>query len=484
MFPLSIKNELYNFPLTVEAKIPSFLRVGSCKVKLQKGGAQGFTSLSNESSKRDSFTETDRKSKTLNISPRESPSKNPGSPSRFKRFQGSFRREPKHADLVEKKAKSSGLLESLDLHSPPHSDSSPLSLNHYGTLPSHRTVTSDTTPVRSRSSIKTTSIKSFKSIMGKPQVNEMPEATSTPNSSELLESLDLHNSPPKSFKSWNQYKTLPSKATLLVGSSSSSIIKGATGISKYVKRFMSKPDSQMSSPVLSTSSQAPPIPLSPSQVPPPSPLSSSRFPLLQQLPSSSDPRLMDSLNLEHPLKENSSTKENAPLNGNINRHSTGIGSYEADTLSDIVNFEFDRTSLKSDPDSSDANSIKSDAAIGTSVKSNDSNILLHHPSLVSTVAAPFKKKKKVGYQSSLPAGIMKPVQSKVSSVPQISLPTTALKVRRQPPKKKKVVTTFLLQYTGGEGSKEGYYREVTVEMSNTIGPSLVFDEFSISAVKG
>ena len=67
----------------------------------------------------------------------------------------------------------------------------------------------------------------------------------------------------------------------------------------------------------------------------------------------------------------------------------------------------------------------------------------------------------------------------------ISLPTGPLyKAVPHPPSRKKVVGQFVLQYTGGEGATEGYYRETATSVTVNIKPSLIFEQFDLRSVEG
>ena len=93
------------------------------------------------------------------------------------------------------------------------------------------------------------------------------------------------------------------------------------------------------------------------------------------------------------------------------------------------------------------------------------------------------KKTKVGTAFSLPHS-KPPSAAKEPLLPKISLPSEVRKIKRMPPKTKRTKAVFLLQYTGGLGASEGYYRELMLEVNVIIKPSLIFDEFGVTAVKG
>ena len=193
-----------------------------------------------------------------------------------------------------------------------------------------------------------------------------------------------------------------------------------------------------------------------------------------------NPRLMDTLNLDYPLANDLRIDSK-------NRDST-LSDNTTDTISDTVDFDSlsgDRVSITSDPGS-----------------------LLIAPGRIGTLPA-FKKsstmslnqKRSVGYDDSAKKSIkpfatqrkrvLTPVQSLPMGNPLKPMFTPGLPVLNSPVKtikaalqKKQLKMDFLLQYTGGEGAKEGYYREVLVDLHVSVRPALYFFDFSVIPVKG
>ena len=462
LFPIAVKNKLNEFSLTVEVKIPSYLRVGSCRVLLQQHGS--FFSIESESNKRESLlnAEVSKKSNTISISPKESPKKMAppsvmGSPLRFKRLQGSFRREAKlTVPKIDKTPKSSELLESLDLHRPPPTHNHTLDSNPFNTLPNKKHM-----PLKTANSSTSRLPSTTNSNTG-----SKPPSTVNSSTSRLPSAANTNtgNRPPSTANS--STSRLPSTTNSNTSSNTS------TRQSVYKKYdALSTPSKFLSRLVTATTNR---------------PQLFAEKNIVSQSSQTTETRFMDSLNLEQHNKENDVSFGK--------RYSVGVRSCESDTISDIVDFdEVDRVSVKSDPgsttdDATGGSSIPTGTSVksDTSIKSDSPNIIPHHISSVSSFSSSvglfsIKRKKKVGPQASLPA-----VKQLVPRprVPSISSPTGALKVRRQPPGKKEVKTVFLLRYTGGEGAKEGYYRELTVDLSYVIRPSLIFEDFAISPVKG
>jgi hypothetical protein len=214
---------------------------------------------------------------------------------------------------------------------------------------------------------------------------------------------------------------------------------------------------------------------------------------------------IDSLNLEHPLAETTSMSKRP--SSTVTRSSMQSDNWDSisENIAEFDSHSNDRLSLKSDPGTTEdgGGSNKSDSLLLPSVKSSS---LQMSPSLNTIKSSTFTptsnasssssgfmsrsttKKKRVGPQSSVPIypkGYPGPSkESKSFTSPFISPPTGAQKIRPQPPSRKTIKSLFCLQYTGGEGAKEGYYRELNIDLVNTIRPTLVFDDFSISAIKG
>ena len=206
-----------------------------------------------------------------------------------------------------------------------------------------------------------------------------------------------------------------------------------------------------------------------------------------QAPSSSD-KDHASIIRDHahvsPSPQSLSTSNERP------RHSGDQWSVRSDTNSDIIDFDglaSDRTSIKSDPG---INILPLPFGGGGSLISNASKgsgaMTLSPASSSSFKLSTLMKKRPVVGQASLPfvtvpSKVAQPVKG--PSLPLISRPTKAEKLRPRPGKKL-VKTVFLMQYTGGEGAKEGYYREVSLELLCVVKPTLIFDEFVITSIKG
>ena len=87
--------------------------------------------------------------------------------------------------------------------------------------------------------------------------------------------------------------------------------------------------------------------------------------------------------------------------------------------------------------------------------------------------------------SSLPRGVSRTGSRKGPlSKGDISHPTGPLyKAVHRPPGKKKVVGEFVMEYSGQEGSMEGYFREVKATITVNIRPNLIFDQFDVQPVE-
>ncbi len=67
----------------------------------------------------------------------------------------------------------------------------------------------------------------------------------------------------------------------------------------------------------------------------------------------------------------------------------------------------------------------------------------------------------------------------------ISHPTGPLyKAVPRPPTRKKIEATVALQYSGGEGGRAGYYREVTTTVTLTVRPSVIFHQVEVKPAPG
>ena len=201
-------------------------------------------------------------------------------------------------------------------------------------------------------------------------------------------------------------------------------------------------------------------------------------------------RLMDSLNLDFPLASDLRHKiDNNSRQSNLSDTTT-------DTISELDSPSSDKVSIKSDPGSSSPLPF----SIPTTPPTSPLPFQLRSSTLQTSIFAKDKrgnsmeerklgwsshKKKRVTVQSSLPIqgkSFLASTLPKAPGLPTIFSP--AERPKNHPPDRKKLNTVFLLQYTGGEGAKEGYYREVTVSLTLTIRPTLYFEDFGIAPVKG
>ena len=408
LFPLSQKNKVYSFPLKVDVNIPTYLRIGSCKVLHQGAHVLFFFSRDSLTSEAPKKVDGSPKSKTLRPnstsysnqidSSRISSTSIFTSPQRLKRFRGSFNRQNDKHEIT--KANKSDLLESLDLP--------------------------NIHPVRSRT-------------LGR--LNE------------------------------NHVEPLDENSELQIRHDSSSSPRS----SKILKRLGTKSPHTVQELAKSTRSS------SPIEIP--------------------DVRLMDSLNLEQTLTASLNAKKMADTHLSPDMSTFVETDVVSDTTSDIVNFDMstaDRVSIKSDPGGAlsdtisssptpSSPSIKTSTSSFFSLKELKPSFLESQQDKKHSSLKGLSKKKRVEPQSSLPTSAKSvTLKAQVNKIPPvvISQPTGAQKIRRAPPGKKTIKVSFLMQYTGGEGAKEGYYREVPVEVTATVKPTLVFDDFSVSAVKG
>ena len=210
-------------------------------------------------------------------------------------------------------------------------------------------------------------------------------------------------------------------------------------------------------------------------------------------PKTKSKTLVDSLNLEtrkvHVSPQTDHTHKDvthAPSEGNA---PASLVDDQWSVRSEVdVDFDgsvSDRASIKSDPG---IDILPAPFTGAPSSLSNSPRGMLTMPSGPSSFKlSTLMKKRPAGPQASLPVGtsstskIIQTTRGPV--VPFISHPTKAEKLRHRPGKKI-VKTVFMMKYTGGEGAKEGYYREVTMELSSVVKPTLIFDEFVITSIKG
>ncbi len=210
-----------------------------------------------------------------------------------------------------------------------------------------------------------------------------------------------------------------------------------------------------------------------------------------------DRRLMDSLNLEFPLASD--------LKGSSNKsgksRDSALSDSTTDTTSDTVDFDSlsgDRVSITSDPGvvlniqgrtSTSPLFVKS-ATMSVNSKEKKQLVPSRNNSIIkSGKQSSSLRKKPLAIQQSLPPGSMPVGKPLVSGLLQHTSKLAPLFTPKgiplnNVPQKKAVSLSFLLQYTGGEGAKEGYYREVTEDLSVTIQPALYLFDFSVVPVKG
>ena len=215
------------------------------------------------------------------------------------------------------------------------------------------------------------------------------------------------------------------------------------------------------------------------------------------IPIPDDRRLMDSLNLEFPLASD--------LKGSSNKsgksRDSALSDSTTDTTSDTVDFDSlsgDRVSITSDPGvvlnmqgrgSTSPLFVKS-ATMSTSSKEKKQLTASRNNSIKrSGKQSSSLRKKPLTIQQSLPPGSMPASKPLVSGLLQHASKLAPLFTPKgvpldNVPQKRSVSLSFLLQYTGGEGAKEGYYREVTEDLSVTIQPALYLFDFSVVPVKG
>lgn len=430
LFPLSEKNKGYHFPVKVTTSFPNYLRVGSCKVLYHRSRINSLFSPAHKTSQAPASTD---KAKTLAVVSRERPVS--GSSSSGGGGGG--------GTGSERSSNTSSLL------------SSPIRL------------------MRRDGSLRRSS--------GSKKDN---------NKSELLESLDL------------QQRGSPGGPSSLIPSSLAK--RGGGGVIKEQLLDLKDWNEREITNQLHKKLDSPHR-RSPSLI-----LRNKKMAAQKTTTTTVDNSLVDSLNLETknmpPQAPSSSDKDHASIvrdhtrvspspqslstSNERPRHSGDQWSVRSDTNSDIIDFNglaSDRTSIKSDPG---IDILPLPFGGGGSLVSNASKgsgaMTLSPASSSSFKLSTLMKKRPVVGQASLP---FVTVPSKVAqsikgpSFPLISHPTKAEKLRPRPGKKL-VKTVFLMQYTGGEGAKEGYYREVSLELLCVVKPTLIFDEFVVTSIKG
>ncbi len=201
-----------------------------------------------------------------------------------------------------------------------------------------------------------------------------------------------------------------------------------------------------------------------------------------------DPRLVDSLNLEYPLAHDLRV-----VNKDSGNRDSTLSDNTTDTTSDNVDFDTlsgDCVSISSDPGSLLTTSgkngatptIKKSSTISMSQKriiiGNDDNV---KRSATGRSSYTTRRKKPLIPVNSLPMGnaTSKPMFS--PGLPVLLSPERSSKTSLQ---EKQIIMDLLLQYTGGEGAKEGYYREVSMDLHVSVRPALYFFDFSVIPVKG
>lgn len=366
LLPLAIKNRIYTFPLGVSVGIPNYLKMGSPKTHHLHSRARtllhvGGVLVPPRVKKAWTLGPSNRHNTDTDTQKKPNP---PGSPGRFQQMGGSFRTQTQSCKSDSK----TGLLESLDLSTPP---TAPIDI------------------------VKTDS---------SPQPHKVSTSDSPSNSTYLQPTKDVSASP-KSY------------------------------IRKSIKKLTSKHS--------------------------------------QNSPRHN--RFMDSLNLEH-VPSNGSKQVSIDVNPLSTQDSDDI---EFDAISN------DRMSIKSDP--GDAVGIPFPIP-ASPPPSSPSSFSLKSATFGSRESDRKKVYSKESKRTKLGPAISlqypKPSVAKEPSLPKISSPSEVRKIKRAPPKTKRTRAVFLLQYTGGLGASQGHYREVTLEVNVVIKPSLTFDEFGVTAVKG
>ena len=197
-------------------------------------------------------------------------------------------------------------------------------------------------------------------------------------------------------------------------------------------------------------------------------------------------RLMDSLNLDQPQNMPKQPSDSA-RNSIVSPDTTSELDFETTTFSDAV-------SLKSEPGDFHPSPSHSAQISSPSHSTSSSNVTK------SATIAGFRDSAALKDLTDRFTDKFSRVSRKVNTAQAsqrtrrtdsgkatlaISSPKGPLhKAVRRPPKSKTAKGSFLLQYTGGEGSKEGYYRSVTVDVSLTVKPTLIFYNFSVATIKG
>ena len=197
-------------------------------------------------------------------------------------------------------------------------------------------------------------------------------------------------------------------------------------------------------------------------------------------------RLMDSLNLDQPQNVPKQPSDSA-RNSIVSPDTTSELDFDATTFSDAA-------SLKSEP--GDIHPSPSHSTLVNSPSHSASSSSVSKSATISAIRDSAAIKDFTGLTDKMFTRVSRkatPVQvgqrtrrtDSAKAALAISAPKGPLhKAVRRPPKVKPVKGVFLLQYTGGEGSKEGYYRQVTVDVSLTIKPTLIFYNFSVATIKG
>ena len=434
--PMEVKNRMLTLPVKITICLPSSQKVGPSKV--DESHIRRSVLRRRQSKPKREHSAIDGVHKSITLAPptrrsadsemralSKSPSSSPSGSPRRKFNTGSFRRSKKADSNLKNK---SDLLESLDLHN-----------SELETNDSNSTMTiNDATQPPPTPEESVSKIRSLKDTPG----------TSTPRTSRMTLK-----------RSFARLRSLANTT----GSQESSGGGGGVSVSTGVL------------PLIPT--HVPPVPKSPPIAIP-------------------DGRFMDSLNLEFPLASDLSISDK-----NSKSRDSALSDSTTDTVSDTVDFDQvsgDRVSITSDPGvllnaqakyGTPPAFIKS-STVSLNQKEKKSLMLLggedllkkpikHHSSL---------RRKPLAALHSLPGGstgLRSPLSGVLQSPPGLLPMLSSNEISRKTNLLKKNVTlSFLLQYTGGDGAKEGYYREVAEDLNVSVLPVLYFFNFSVFPVKG
>lgn len=213
---------------------------------------------------------------------------------------------------------------------------------------------------------------------------------------------------------------------------------------------------------------------------------------------SSGGRLMESLNLEQPLSRSLSNRSGESTRNSIgNSPDTNSEMDFETTFSDVgsIKSEYGDSDPTGPPPSSPISSQKSSPThqpastrLTTASSTRESQTTRDRRLYGLMEALSTDKKLSLAGRAAKRLTTQSHQRTKLSESSKapltISSPKGVTKAMRRPPGKKAAKGVFLLRYTGGEGAKEGYYREVTVDLPLTIKPTLIFNAFYVKTVKG